>query len=100
MNCLSQQGTEKETYCYYANAFAQQVFCSIHYLFPHYRACARGGQTKRALNLLQVVKDKGLPLDTYIYTAVIDGKNGAIYECRLVSLVLTLYCGCLFYLLG
>jgi hypothetical protein len=25
--------------------------------------------------MLQVVKDKGLPLDTYIYTAVIDGKN-------------------------
>lgn len=38
------------------------------------RACARGGNPKRALSLLQVVKDKGLPLDSYCYTAVIDGK--------------------------
>jgi len=36
------------------------------------RACAKGGNTKRALSLLQVVKDKGLPVDTYCYTAVID----------------------------
>lgn len=37
------------------------------------KACARGGKTQRALNLLQVVKDKNLPLDSYCYTAVIDG---------------------------
>eukprot|EP00980_Cylindrotheca_fusiformis_P013677 scaffold3515_cov126-Cylindrotheca_fusiformis.AAC.26 len=36
------------------------------------RACAKGGQSKRALSLLKVVKDKGLPLDSYCYTAVID----------------------------
>lgn len=36
---------------------------------------AKGGQTKRALGLLQVVKDKGLPVDSYCYTAVIDGKR-------------------------
>jgi pentatricopeptide repeat protein len=41
-------------------------------LHPCDRACAKGGNTKRALSLLQVVKDKGLPLDTYCYTAVID----------------------------
>ena len=40
-------------------------------LLPN-RACAKGGNTQRALSLLQVVKDKGLPLDTYCYTAVID----------------------------
>ena len=36
------------------------------------RACARGRQTNRALTLLQVVKDKKLPIDNYCYTAVID----------------------------
>ncbi|KAL3924176.1 MAG: hypothetical protein SGILL_001210 [Bacillariaceae sp.] len=36
------------------------------------RACARGGKSQRALSLLEVVKDKGLPLDSYCYTAVID----------------------------
>lgn len=38
------------------------------------RACAKGGNTKHALTLFQVVKDKGLPLDAYIYTTVIDGE--------------------------
>ena len=37
------------------------------------RACAKGGNTQRALGLLQVVKDKALPVDSYCYTAVIDG---------------------------
>ena len=36
------------------------------------RACAKGGKSQRALSLLQVVKDKGLPLDSYCYTAVMD----------------------------
>jgi len=39
-----------------------------------FMACAKGGQSNKALSLLQVVKDKGLPLDSYCYTAVIDGK--------------------------
>ena len=37
------------------------------------RACSRGGNTNRALTLLQVVKDKKLPIDNYCYAAVIDG---------------------------
>jgi pentatricopeptide repeat domain-containing protein 1 len=37
------------------------------------RACSRGGKTNKALTLLQVVKDKKLPIDNYCYTAVIDG---------------------------
>lgn len=36
------------------------------------RACAKAGQTQRALGLLQKVKDEGLPVDSYCYTAVID----------------------------
>jgi pentatricopeptide repeat domain-containing protein 1 len=36
------------------------------------RACAKGGKTERALSLFQVVKDKGLPLDSYCYTAAIE----------------------------
>jgi pentatricopeptide repeat domain-containing protein 1 len=55
-------------------------FCSLNcfhvlptkWLVIFYRACARGGKTNRALSLLQVVKDKGLPIDSYCYTAVID----------------------------
>ena len=39
------------------------------------RACAKGGNTQKALGLLQVVKDKGLAVDSYCYTAVIDGKD-------------------------
>lgn len=38
------------------------------------RACSKGGNTDRALTLLQVVKDKKLPIDSYCYTAVIDGE--------------------------
>jgi pentatricopeptide repeat protein len=38
------------------------------------RACAKGGNADRALTLLQVVKDKKLPIDSYCYTAVIDGE--------------------------
>jgi pentatricopeptide repeat domain-containing protein 1 len=37
------------------------------------RACSRGGKTNKALTLLQVVKDKKLPIDNYCYAAVIDG---------------------------
>ena len=36
------------------------------------RACAKGGNTEKALSLLQIVKDKGLAVDSYCYTAVID----------------------------
>ena len=36
------------------------------------RACTKAGQTQRALGLLQKVKDEGLPVDSYCYTAVID----------------------------
>eukprot|EP00531_Pseudo-nitzschia_arenysensis_P000903 CAMPEP_0116141824 /NCGR_PEP_ID=MMETSP0329-20121206/14581_1 /TAXON_ID=697910 /ORGANISM="Pseudo-nitzschia arenysensis, Strain B593" /LENGTH=946 /DNA_ID=CAMNT_0003637019 /DNA_START=267 /DNA_END=3104 /DNA_ORIENTATION=+ len=36
------------------------------------RACAKAGNSQKALSLLQVVKDKGLPVDSYCYTAVID----------------------------
>lgn len=36
------------------------------------RACAKGGNTQKALSLLEDVKDKGLPVDSYCYTAVID----------------------------
>jgi len=36
------------------------------------RACAKAGQTSRALQLLETVKQKGLPVDSYCYTAVID----------------------------
>ena len=42
-------------------------------LFQH-RACARGGMSKKALELLEEVKETGLTLDAYIYTAVIDGE--------------------------
>lgn len=34
--------------------------------------CIKGGKTQRALTLFQVVKDKGLPIDTYCYTAAIE----------------------------
>ena len=34
--------------------------------------CIKGGKTRRALTLFQVVKDKGLPIDTYCYTAAIE----------------------------
>jgi pentatricopeptide repeat domain-containing protein 1 len=45
------------------------------------RACAKGGKSQRALSLLQVVKDKGLPLDSYCYTAVIDAcAKGGMWE--------------------
>ena len=44
------------------------------YIFTNaMRACAKGGNIPKALSLLQVVKDKGLPVDSYCYTAVIDG---------------------------
>ena len=43
------------------------------------RACAKGGLTSRALNLLQVVKDKKLPIDSYCYTAVIDGTSATFF---------------------
>jgi pentatricopeptide repeat protein len=36
------------------------------------RACVKGGKTQKALTLLQVIKDKGLPLDNYAYAAAID----------------------------
>jgi pentatricopeptide repeat protein len=36
------------------------------------RACTKGGKTVRALNLLQVIKDKKLPLDNHAYAAAID----------------------------
>ena len=36
------------------------------------RACAKGGKTGRALALFQVAKDKKMPLDSYLYTAVIE----------------------------
>lgn len=55
-----------------------EYYLTLFHIFPSWfptklqRACAKGGNTKRALSLLQVVKDKGLPLDTYCYTAVID----------------------------
>jgi pentatricopeptide repeat protein len=36
-----------------------------------------GGQTRQALSLLQVVKDKGLAIDTYCYTAAIEACSKA-----------------------
>jgi len=36
------------------------------------RACAKAGKTQRALSLLDIVKEKGLPVDSYCYTAAID----------------------------
>ena len=36
------------------------------------RACAKIGKTARALTLFQVVKDKKLTLDSYLYTAVME----------------------------
>jgi pentatricopeptide repeat protein len=52
-------------------------FCSLHriYIISAIRACAKGGKTERALSLFQVVKDKGLPLDSYCYTAAIEACN-------------------------
>jgi pentatricopeptide repeat protein len=55
--CYNEQGVEPNIYIY-TNAM---------------RACAKGGNTQKALSLLQVVKDKGLAVDSYCYTAVIDG---------------------------
>jgi pentatricopeptide repeat protein len=49
------------------------------------RACAKGGKTERALSLLQIVKDKGLKLDTYFYTAAIDGTNPFIQSLCVLS---------------
>ncbi len=57
--CYSEPGFEPNIYIY-TNAM---------------RACAKGGNTQKALGLLQVVKDKGLAVDSYCYTAVIDGKQ-------------------------
>lgn len=45
------------------------------------RACSRGGKTSQALTLLQVVKDKKLPIDDYCYTAVIDGTFSTCKRC-------------------
>jgi len=36
------------------------------------RACAKGGQTRRALTLLQVAKDRRLPVDAYCYAAALE----------------------------
>lgn len=47
------------------------LFCLIS-LIRVPRAYSRGGQTRRALDLLQVVKDKKLPLDGFFYNAMID----------------------------
>jgi pentatricopeptide repeat protein len=55
--CYNEEGVEPNIYIY-TNAI---------------RACAKGGNTQKALSLLQVVKDKGLAVDSYCYTAVIDG---------------------------
>lgn len=49
-------------------------------LLSFLRACAKGGNSKRALNLLQVVKDKGLPIDSYCYTAVMDGMFSTTFD--------------------
>ena len=38
------------------------------------RACAKGKLPRKALGLLEEAKERELPLDSYIYTAVIDGK--------------------------
>jgi pentatricopeptide repeat protein len=51
------------------------------FLIRNPRACAKGGKTSRALTLLQVAKDKGLPVDSYCYTAVIDGKKLESNQC-------------------
>jgi pentatricopeptide repeat protein len=64
------------------------------FLIRNRRACAKGGKTSRALTLLQVAKDKGLPVDSYCYTAVIDGKKLESNQCLFVFLVLTCHFVC------
>mmetsp|Transcript_57557 Transcript_57557/g.140572 ORF Transcript_57557/g.140572 Transcript_57557/m.140572 type:complete len:824 (-) Transcript_57557:259-2730(-) len=54
--CYREPGVEPDIYIY-TNAM---------------RACAKGRAYQRALNILQVVKDKGLPLDAYTYTSCIE----------------------------
>jgi len=45
------------------------------------RACARGKQTRKALTLLDTVREKGLILDVYVYTSVIDAcAKGGMWE--------------------
>mmetsp|Transcript_57558 Transcript_57558/g.140574 ORF Transcript_57558/g.140574 Transcript_57558/m.140574 type:complete len:826 (-) Transcript_57558:106-2583(-) len=54
--CYREPGVEPDIYIY-TNAM---------------RACAKGRVYQRALNILQVVKDKGLPLDAYAYTSCME----------------------------
>ena len=46
------------------------------------RACAKGKLSRKAVELLNQAKERGLSLDSYIYTATIDGK----YDVRIVRL--------------
>jgi len=54
-------------------------------LHPEHRACTKGRKTRRALSLLRVVRDKGLKMDTYFYTAAIDGESGSAVPCLVRS---------------
>jgi hypothetical protein len=48
--------------------FVNRTTCS-------HRACAKGRMSRKALELLQDAKDNNMPLDAFIYTATIDGKD-------------------------
>ena len=52
------------------------------------RACTQTKSIKRALSLFQVAKDKGLPLDVHIYTAIINAcsKSGKYYSRKAIDL--------------
>ncbi len=42
------------------------------------RACAKAKMSRKAIQLLEDAKNNNAPLDAFIYTAVIDGKNNCV----------------------
>ena len=68
----------ENTVSYFKSIFTlvarSMLLCSVSHI-EHLRACARGNMSTKSIQLLQEAKEKNMPLDAFIYTATIDGKQ-------------------------